>query len=268
MFRQDNFRMIAILAFIAQVVSMVILFISIWNNISMNQNVTMSNFIYLLLVFVILFGSTVFAIYLFQISEHHYHHKDESHIETIEEKSDDKESAEQSIDTFIAPFEVDIDQLAEDIVPKIDLKETIENYAERILKNIAKQFEIVQGVIYLKDDTSQQFDPVALYAWASEKEPASFKTGDGLTGQTAKNKTIMIVENIPEGYFRILSGLGDGFPRSLMIVPLLLNKETIGIIELAAFKRFDKEIEWTFKNLAKIIGNSFVTKMKAHLEKK
>ena len=43
----------------------------------------------------------------------------------------------------------------------------------------------------------------------------------------------------------------------------MLNKETIGIIELASFHSLDKETEWTFKNLAKIIGNSLVTKLKS-----
>jgi len=42
-----------------------------------------------------------------------------------------------------------------------------------------------------------------------------------------------------------------------------LNKETIGIVELASFQVFDKETVWTFKNLAKIIGNAIVTKVKA-----
>jgi hypothetical protein len=51
-------------------------------------------------------------------------------------------------------------------------------------------------------------------------------------------------------------------PRNLIIVPLLLNKETIGIMELAFFREIDDETEWTFKNLAKIISNSFVTKLK------
>mgnify|MGYP001824916615 CR=1 FL=1 len=71
------------------------------------------------------------------------------------------------------------------------------------------------------------------------------------------------ITSIPEGYLQVESGLGSSSPDNLLIIPLLLNKETIGIIELASFHSLDGETEWTFKNLSKIIGNSLVTKLKS-----
>ena len=58
-----------------------------------------------------------------------------------------------------------------------------------------------------------------------------------------------------------LAVMGCALPQE--IIPLLLNKETIGIIELASFHALDEETEWTFKNLSKIIGNAIVTKIKS-----
>ena len=84
----------------------------------------------------------------------------------------------------------------------------------------------------------------------------------------AKNKTIMNVNHIPENYISVGSGLGSSSAGNLLIVPLLLNKEAIGIIELFSFKEFVEQTEWTFKNLAKIIANSLITKLKAHQKKK
>ena len=157
--------------------------------------------------------------------------------------------------------------MAEFIVPRQNPKEDIETFAEKILTNIARQFEVVMGVIYLKDEKTKEFRSVSTYAWASEKPPASFKTGDGLNGQTAKNKVAMKLSDIPEGYINITSSLGSGSPRNLILVPLLLHKESIGMLELACFKEIDDETEWIYKNLARIISNSFVTKLKAIKEK-
>ena len=114
---------------------------------------------------------------------------------------------------------------------------------------------------------TSEFHATSTYAWTSDKPPAPFLTGEGLPGQVAKNKTIMNIEHIPENYI-IVSGLGSGYPKNLLIVPLLLNKETIGVIELASFKKFDDQTEWTIKNLAKIIANSIVTKLRTFRGKK
>jgi transcriptional regulator with GAF, ATPase, and Fis domain len=183
-------------------------------------------------------------------------------------ESEPEETPKSGLESIIAPYDVDIDLLAAFIIPKIDFKESIENYTERILQNLAKEFEIVQGVFYLKDEKSSEFCALSTYAWASDKPPATFIAGEGLTGQVAKNKTIMNVNHIPENYITVISGLGSSSPENLLIVPLLLNKETIGIIELSSFRKFDDQTEWTFKNLAKIIANGVITKLKAHQEKK
>ena len=133
----------------------------------------------------------------------------------------------------------------------------------QVIVNLARHFEIVQGIIYLKQSKSKEFKPVCTYAYTSENAPPSFQTGEGLPGQVAKNKAMMIITSIPEGYLQVQSGLGIASPENLLIIPLLLNKETIGIIELASFHSLDKKTEWTFRNLAKIIGNSIVTKIKS-----
>jgi transcriptional regulator with GAF, ATPase, and Fis domain len=77
---------------------------------------------------------------------------------------------------------------------------------------------------------------------------------------------------LPENYIRITSGLGDENPRALLIMPLKLNEEIFGVIELAAFKRFEKhEIEF-IERVSEIIASSIsnlrtTTNIKVLLEK-
>jgi transcriptional regulator with GAF, ATPase, and Fis domain len=225
----------------------------------MNTDVQIGNGIYLLVLSMVILASTIFVIHMLEESGENLHESPEMNL-AIQPLED---NASQVMGTYTSPFEVDLDLLAEGIIPRMDTQEKIEDYAGRILKNMSNHFEIVQGVFFLKNQKSKQFESISTFAYTSDKGPSSFKSGEGINGQVAKDKTLMHLTSIPEGYMKIESGLGKSSPTNLLIIPLLLNKETIGIIELASFQVFDKETVWTFKNLAKMIGNAMVTKVKA-----
>ena len=264
MFRKDKYLIPVLIVFIVFILSSFILFITLWNNISLNPEVVVSNIIYLYLFLIFASGILLFLIYIFQISEIHLDH---SEFEESDSEKEVEKTPQSDLESYLSPYDIDIDNIANFIIPKRDFKESIEDYTEQILQNMAKEFEIVQGIFYLKDENTSEFHATSTYAWTSDKPPAPFLTGEGLPGQVAKNKTIMNIEHIPENYI-IVSGLGSGSPKNLLIVPLLLNKETIGVIELASFKKFDDQTEWTIKNLAKIIANSIVTKLRTFRGKK
>ena len=116
-------------------------------------------------------------------------------------------------------------------------------YAEKILQNIAKEIDVVQGLIYILNDTDQLFHILGDYAYYSEEKPRDFPLGETLSGQVAKNKKLLNLKELPDGYITILSGLGKSNPRHLIIVPVLYNYESIGIIELASFKPFGRNDE-------------------------
>jgi hypothetical protein len=259
----DRYRIVIIASYVLLVICSVILLVSLWNNLSMNPAVRAGNGIYFLVFAILLLSTAIFILHL--LEENRVFFPQETDRDNGKQVPETKES--QAVETFAAPFEVDIDFIAESIVPRIDPKESIPDYAERILLNLARYFEIAQGVFYLKNQKTQEFESLCTYAYTAEKDPAPFMTGDGIPGQVAKNKTLLNLTSIPEGYLQIQSGLGNSSPDNLVIIPLLLNKETIGIIEMASFKPLDKETEWTYKNLAKIIGNAIVTKLKSAAKK-
>jgi len=262
MFHKDKYQLVAIVAFISAVILMGVLFIILWNNLSANPEVQVSNLIYFLLLLVLIATGAIFVGHLLQIHELSMEHKMIIPEDEAGQDETDNQTSSDTKESTISHYNIDIDQLADVIIPRQNPKDDIGSFAETILVNIARQFEAVLGVIYLKDEKTKEFQPVSTYAWASEKPPAAFKSGEGLNGQTAKNKKVFRLADIPDGYIKITSSLGSGSPRNLIIVPLLLNKEAIGILELACFKEIDDEIEWILKNLAKTISNSFVTKLK------
>ena len=80
------------------------------------------------------------------------------------------------------------------------------------------------------------------------------KSGEGLTGQSVAQKKIMIIENVPDGFMKISSGLGEANPKNIIIVPLIFENEVKGVIEIASagiFTELHKEfLEKTSKNIA------------------
>jgi putative methionine-R-sulfoxide reductase with GAF domain len=262
MFRKDRYRLLVTFSFIILIIFLFVLFITLWNKYSQNPEINISNIVYLYLLIILAAAVVMFLINIFQANEIRNSEISLPETPLNESLSDNIPPADLTAESFFAP-DIDIDELAINIIPKIDFKERIEDYAERILQNLAKQFELVLAIFYLKNEKTSVFQPLSTFAWSSDTPPASFIMGEGLTGQVAKNKVLMKVDNIPDDYINILSGLGSGSPKNLLIVPLLLNKETIAIIELASFKEFDKVTEWTVKYLAKIIANSIITKLKA-----
>jgi len=108
---------------------------------------------------------------------------------------------------------------------------------EQFISVICKKFEYVQAIAYAKNNDT--FEPIAKYAYFADEEPPAFKKGNGLLGQAVKNKKQFILDNIQKGYIEIISGLGKGSPKEILMQPIIYKDDVIGIIEFASFKEFN-----------------------------
>jgi hypothetical protein len=167
----------------------------------------------------------------------------------IEENKIQKEVKKETV----SKVKIDIEKETKSIIPSNT--EDILKFGELLLQNCAHRFPIVQGLLYLKNAEDGLFAFQAGYAFYSESEPVTYKEGETLAGQVAKNKTVLNLNAIPDNYIAIMSGLGDGSPNYLLIVPIISPKdETIGIIELASFKSFSSEVEELFAYIGHKLG--------------
>jgi len=148
-----------------------------------------------------------------------------------------------------------INQQVNKVASNLPEPENLRLFAEKLLSNIAKDFEVVQGMVFVKSTKDDLYNIAGTYAFYSEREISSFKYGEGITGQVAKNKKFLNINNVPKNYITILSGLGNSSPKYLFIFPIIYLDQTVAVVELASFKEFDLRAERVFTELSDILGH-------------
>ncbi len=181
------------------------------------------------------------------------------HIENIvsEERtkmlSELDEKRKKETEEIIA--EGNIEELIDDIIPDSKELKTIENYASKLISNLASRFDFVQGLCYHL--VKNNFNVLTKFAFTDEQNPESFKPGETLPGQAAKNQEVMVVGELPENYFEVKSGLGGSLPKYLVFLPLVYKNKTIALLELASFKSIDEITLHILNELSLKLGERF-----------
>lgn len=121
--------------------------------------------------------------------------------------------------------------------------------AYNIISNLVKYVGAIQGAIYFtneEDPDNIKLELSACYAYEKQKLiEQTFSVDDGLLGRAYHENRVINLTDLPPGYIKIVSGLGDAQPSNLIIVPLIFNQKNSGMLELASFKKFE-EYQVTF----------------------
>jgi len=113
---------------------------------------------------------------------------------------------------------------------------------EFAIQFLCNTIEAGMGAIYLTNNIQEAdfLDFSSGYAFFKPKDQTSkILFGEGLTGQVAKSQKNIIIDNLNDDQVLIFSGLGKSSPKSILITPILLEGKTVGIIEIASFKKIN-----------------------------
>ncbi|HSP11076.1 MAG TPA: HAMP domain-containing protein [Salegentibacter sp.] len=119
--------------------------------------------------------------------------------------------------------------------------------SKNIISYLTKYLGGQVGIIYLTESNNdkKQLRMTGSYAFTRRK---SFKTtfdfGEGLAGQAALEKEVIVLSGIPSDYISVTSGLGEKKPSNILVQPFIIDGEVKGVIEIGSFKSFnDSQLE-------------------------
>ncbi|HAF30512.1 MAG TPA: hypothetical protein DCG75_15830 [Bacteroidales bacterium] len=141
--------------------------------------------------------------------------------------------------------------------------DNLENLATEIIMGLVNYLKANQGGLFILNDDDKDniyFNLLSAFAYDRRKYlKKQILIGEGLVGICGIEKKTIFMTDIPEDYMEITSGLGGASPKSLLIVPLKLEEDVLGVLEIASFNVFEKhEIEFVEK-----LGESIASTLSA-----
>ncbi|HEV2609156.1 MAG TPA: HAMP domain-containing protein [Noviherbaspirillum sp.] len=110
-----------------------------------------------------------------------------------------------------------------------------------ILSELAPLVSAHHGVFYMMDSTEAdaRLQLIASYGYRSSNNLArSFRPGEGLVGQCAREKQRIWLTDVPRDYIVVSSGLGAAPPTNIVVLPILFEQQVKAVIEIASLDRF------------------------------
>ncbi len=109
------------------------------------------------------------------------------------------------------------------------------------------------------DSDSYELRLIGSYGYSRRTMPTSFLPGESLVGQAAVERRTVLVENVPSGYLKITSGLGEAPPAHVIVLPVLFEDRVLGVIELASFQPLTPIQKDFLSQIAEMIATSVNT---------
>jgi putative methionine-R-sulfoxide reductase with GAF domain len=142
----------------------------------------------------------------------------------------------------------------------------IKELSYSIISNLVNYLKVTQGGIFILNDENPNnifLELSASVAYNRRKfTEKRIDIGEGLVGACAFEKKKIVVKNVPADYLEIRSGLGKTEPKSILIIPLLMEDNLIGVIELASVNEIDQfDIEFIEKVSETIASSLYAAKI-------
>ena len=148
--------------------------------------------------------------------------------------------------------------------------ENIKKLGVALISSLVKYVDAQHGGIYtvshqatdaLGQATTEDiyYELAGAYAYDIDNpEKLKFRPGQGLIGQCALEGETIYLKNTPAEFTKITSALGEATAAHVLITPLKVNQDVLGVVELASFREFeDYKIEFIEK-LGESIASSIL----------
>jgi signal transduction histidine kinase/HAMP domain-containing protein/CheY-like chemotaxis protein len=129
--------------------------------------------------------------------------------------------------------------------------------AELIMNELIPLVGAQHGTFFLGEGSGsdRRLRLIAGYGLRADIEaPSQVRLGQSLIGQVAKTKKPIVLTDVPAGYVRISSGIGEAAPLNLIVLPVVFEDEVLGVIEAGSFFPFTQVHKDFLEQLMEAIG--------------
>jgi len=153
--------------------------------------------------------------------------------------------------------------------------DNIEELSYNLISKLVKYIKVNQGAFFIINDDSEadkHLEMTACYAYERRKYPDKrVEWGEGTIGACILEQETIYMKDVPKSYVSITSGLGQATPKCLLVVPLKINNEIYGVLEIGSFHDIEKYIidfvEKVAESVASTISNVKINTRTAKLLK-
>ncbi|MBD9413585.1 response regulator [Pseudomonas sp. PDM16] len=135
-------------------------------------------------------------------------------------------------------------------------QQQVQGLADRSLEFLAEYLGCVVAALYLRDSQTGDLQRIAGYGFSGGADNQQFYRGEGLVGQVAQGRRLVCLDNLPEDYIKVASGLGNGQPSSVALLPLQSEDRVNGVVELAFMRVLNEREREFLESIAGSIGTS------------
>ncbi|MGD9993613.1 MAG: PAS domain S-box protein [Salinivirgaceae bacterium] len=141
--------------------------------------------------------------------------------------------------------------------------DNIEKLSFDLISNLCRYIDAVQGGFFVLNDDLEEdayFELTAHFAYNRKKyNKKRIEMSEGLVGRAAFEKSTIYIDEVPEDYVDITSGLGEANPKVLLIIPLQVNEKVYGVLEISAFNYFEPYVIEFVEKVAESIATTYST---------
>lgn len=114
----------------------------------------------------------------------------------------------------------------------------LELTSKKIIDYLCTYLKCDAGIIFLSDDV-QKFNYSAGFGITDKSSISkSFTPGEGITGEAIRQRQIIVLTEVQSKFLKIKSALSNIEPYNIIIVPLIYDDNTLGVIEIASRYEF------------------------------
>ncbi|WP_313456617.1 response regulator [Pseudomonas sp.] len=144
-------------------------------------------------------------------------------------------------------------RLAEQVLGQL----TLTMLGDKVLRFFAGYLGSVVGALYVRDDHGRLVR-VASYGLDAAEQARTQVLGehDGLLAQVVRENRLLRLDDLPQDYYHLSSGLGSGLPRSALLMPTSDDGQINGVIELGFLRPLQERDDELMQRIGENLGIS------------